>query len=107
MPETPALCITVDGVGTVALPLLPQQAAELAAVAERAPYGRGPDTLVDTEVAFAAFYADCWHEVRPITAGCRLALVYNLVRSSHVTCRCPHCSSSPTSWRTRSASSGC
>lgn len=42
--------ISVDGVGTVALPLLPQQAAELAAVAERAPYGRGPDTLVDTEV---------------------------------------------------------
>lgn len=177
--------ISVDGVGTVALPLLPQQAAELAAVAERAPYGRGPDTLVDTEVrrtwqigaeqvhisgrhwaanlqaivsrcaeglgvegpvsaelykmlvydegsfflghrdteklpgmfatlvvvlpsayaggellirhqgrevclvlssedaaevAFAAFYADCWHEVRPITAGCRLALIYNLVR---------------------------
>lgn len=177
--------ITVDGVGTVALPLLPQQAAELAAVAEQAPYGRGPDTLVDTEVrrtwqigaervhiggrhwaanletivsrcadglgvqgpvsaelykmlvydegsfflghrdtekqpgmfatlvivlpssyaggellirhherevclelscedaaevAFAAFYADCWHEVRPITGGCRLALIYNLVR---------------------------
>lgn len=177
--------ITVDGVGTVALPLLPQQAAQLAAVAEQAPYGRGPDTLVDTEVrrtwqigaehvhiggrhwaanlqaivlrcadglgvqgpvgaelykmlvydegsfflghrdtekqpgmfatlvvvlpsryaggellirhqdrevalelssedaaevAFAAFYADCWHEVRPITGGCRLALIYNLVR---------------------------
>lgn len=177
--------ISVDGVGTVALPLLPQQAAALAAVAEQAPYGRGPDTLVDTEVrrtwqidaehvhiggrhwaanlqaivarcaeglgvqgpvsaelykmlvydegsfflghrdtekqpgmfatlvvvlpsryaggellirhqdcevclelnsedaaevAFAAFYADCWHEVRPVTAGCRLALVFNLVR---------------------------
>jgi hypothetical protein len=27
---------------------------------------------------FAAFYADCVHEVRPITAGCRLALVYSL-----------------------------
>ena len=177
--------ITVDGVGAVALPLLPQQAAELAAVAEQAPYGRGPETLVDTEVrrtwqigaehvhiggrhwaaqlqaivsrcadglgvqgpvgaalykmlvydegsfflghrdtekqpgmfatlvvvppsryaggellirhqdrevclelssedaaevAFVAFYADCWHEVRPITGGCRLALIYNLVR---------------------------
>lgn len=177
--------ITVDGAGSVALPLLSQQAAELAAVAEQAPYGRGPDTLVDTEVrrtwqigaervhiggrhwaanletivsrcadglgvqgpvsaelykmlvydegsfflghrdtekqpgmfatlvivlpsryaggellirhqerevclelssedaaevAFAAFYADCWHEVRPITGGCRLALIYNLVR---------------------------
>ena len=28
--------------------------------------------------AFAAFYADCRHEVRPITAGHRLALVFNL-----------------------------
>lgn len=177
--------ITVDGVGAVSLPLLAQQAVQLAAVAEQAPYGRGPETLVDTEVrrtwqigaehvhiggrhwatdlqaivsrcadgfgvqgpveaqlykmlvydegsfflghrdtektrgmfatlvvvlpsryaggelvirhherevclelsgtdaaelAFAAFYADCWHEVRPITAGCRLALIYNLVR---------------------------
>ena len=33
-----------------------------------------------SEVAFAAFYADCVHEVRPVTAGCRLALVYNLLR---------------------------
>jgi len=32
------------------------------------------------EVAFAAFYADCVHEVRPITSGCRLALIYNLIR---------------------------
>ncbi len=31
-----------------------------------------------SEIGFAAFYADCVHEVRPITAGCRLALVYNL-----------------------------
>ena len=30
------------------------------------------------EVAFAAFYADCVHEVLPVTAGCRLTLVYNL-----------------------------
>lgn len=35
-----------------------------------------------SEVAFAAFYADCVHEVRPITSGCRLALVYNLLRRS-------------------------
>lgn len=25
-----------------------------------------------------AFYADCHHEVKPVTAGCRLALTYNL-----------------------------
>src|SRR5271157_3848593 len=33
-----------------------------------------------SEVAFAAFYADCVHEVLPVTAGCRLTLVYNLLR---------------------------
>ncbi|HMY06101.1 MAG TPA: 2OG-Fe(II) oxygenase, partial [Accumulibacter sp.] len=32
------------------------------------------------ELAFAAFYADCLHEVRPVTSGCRLVLVYNLIR---------------------------
>jgi 2OG-Fe(II) oxygenase superfamily len=32
------------------------------------------------EAAFAAFYADCVHEVLPVTAGCRLTLVYNLAR---------------------------
>jgi hypothetical protein len=177
--------LEVDGVGPVALPLLPVQASELIAAAERAPYGRGDDTVIDTQVrrtwqigpdrvriggkhwsqtleaildrvaeglgvsdpidaefyklliydegsffvnhrdtekaagmfatlvvvlpsvstggelivrhkdreatldlrceepseaAFAAFYADCVHEVRPITSGCRLALVYNLLR---------------------------
>jgi predicted 2-oxoglutarate/Fe(II)-dependent dioxygenase YbiX len=178
--------LEVDGVGAVALPLLPVQAEQLVAVAERAPYGRGEDTLVDTKVrrtwqigadrvriggkhwagtlaailervaeglgvaepivaelykllvydqgsffinhrdtekalgmfatlvvvlpsmstggelvvrhkgrevrldlrcedpseaAFAAFYSDCVHEVLPVTAGCRLTLVYNLMRS--------------------------
>lgn len=177
--------LTVDGVGPVALPLLPMQAAQLVAAAEQAPYGRGADTLIDTQVrrtwqigadrvriegkhwtrtldgivsrvadglgvaepiaaelyklliydqgsffvshrdsekvagmfatlvvvlpsistggelvvrhkgrearldlrcedpseaAFAAFYADCVHEVLPVTSGCRLALVYNLLR---------------------------
>lgn len=177
--------LTVDGVGPIALPVLPIQAQQLIAVAEQAPYGRGPDTLVDTQVrrtwqieearvhlkgvgwtqtltnivtwsaaslgvtgrvaaelyklliydegsffvshrdtekapgmfatlvivlpsiyeggelivrhldreerldlscedpsqvAFAAFYADCMHEVRPITSGCRLTLIYNLLR---------------------------
>ena len=177
--------LTVDGVGPIALPLLEQQAHQLIAIAERAPYGRGEETLVDTDVrrtwqiapqrvriagrhwadglaaiveqvrsglgvtsavaavlykmlvydrgsffvshrdtekapgmfatlvialpsqhaggdllvrhqgqqqrlalqcpdpgdvAFAAFYADCTHEVLPVTAGCRLVLVYNLLR---------------------------
>jgi hypothetical protein len=177
--------LEVDGVGIVALPLLPVQAEQLIAVAERAPYGRGAETVIDTEVrrtwqigadrvriggkhwpgtleailgrvgeglgvsepiaaelykllvydrgsffvshrdtekapgmfatlvvvlpsistggdlvvrhngrearldlrcedpseaAFAAFYADCVHEVLPVTAGCRLTLVYNLLR---------------------------
>jgi hypothetical protein len=33
-----------------------------------------------SQVAFAAFYADCVHEVLPITSGYRLTLVYNLRR---------------------------
>ena len=183
--EIPAPRLEVDGVGVVALPLLPTQAEQLVAVAERSPYGRGADTLVDTavrrtwqigadrvwiggkhwaraleailarvteglglnepiaaelyklliydqgsffvshrdtekapgmfatlvvvlpsvstggelvvqhkgrevsldlhcdepsEAVFAAFYADCLHEVLPVTSGCRLTLVYNLLR---------------------------
>ncbi|HYN79736.1 MAG TPA: 2OG-Fe(II) oxygenase, partial [Lamprocystis sp. (in: g-proteobacteria)] len=35
-----------------------------------------------SEAAFAAFYADCLHEVLPITSGHRLALIYNLVRTA-------------------------
>jgi hypothetical protein len=39
---------------------------------------RGPDdNPFDTH--FAAFYADCEHEVRPLRKGYRLCLVYNLV----------------------------
>ena len=183
--ELLAPLLEVDGVGLVALPLLPIQAEQLVAVAQRAPYGRGEETLVDTavrrtwqigadrvrilgkhwartletilarvadglgvsepvaaelykllvydkgsffvshrdtekapgmfatlvivlpsisaggdlvvrhkgrearldlscpdpsEAAFAAFYADCVHEVLPVTEGSRLTLVYNLVR---------------------------
>ena len=33
-----------------------------------------------SELAFAAFYADCEHEVRPIVEGNRVCLVYNLVQ---------------------------
>jgi len=35
-----------------------------------------PDSRFHTQ--FAAFYADCEHEVRPVTSGHRLTLVYNL-----------------------------
>lgn len=177
--------IEVDGAGPIALPLLPAQAAQLIGVAERAPYGRGGETLVDmavrrtwqigadrvriagkhwtamldsvveraaaglgagagviaelykllvydegsffvthrdteksagmfatlivalpslhtggelevrhrgrearldlrcadfSELAWVAFYADCVHEVLPVTSGCRVVLVYNLRR---------------------------
>ena len=33
-----------------------------------------------SELAFAAFYADCEHEVRPIVEGNRVCLIYNLVQ---------------------------
>ncbi|SIT44942.1 conserved hypothetical protein [Paraburkholderia ribeironis] len=177
--------LEVEGVGRIALPLLPVQAGQLVAVAARAPYGRGEETRVDTnvrrtwqiaaddvhlsgrswaetldgiiaqvaigldvtgtvsaelykllvydtgsffvehrdtekipgmfatlvvvlpsacdggelvvrhrgrevcldlscsdsaQVSFAAFYADCVHEVRPVTSGFRLTLVFNLTR---------------------------
>ena len=34
-----------------------------------------------SEISFAAFYADCVHEVLPITMGYRLTLIYNLFRT--------------------------
>ena len=46
---------------------------------------RERETVVDlrteepSELAFAAFYADCVHETRPVTAGYRIVLVYHLV----------------------------
>ncbi len=177
--------LQVEGVGPVALPLLPVQAAQLSGVAEPTPYGRGEATVLDpavrrswqigaeqvrlggkgwaatlegilarvadglgveapitaslnkllpyeaggfflghrdteklhgmfgtlvivlpslfaggelvtrhqerrvqldlhrddpAELGFAAFYADCMHEVLPLTEGSRLTLVYNLMR---------------------------
>jgi hypothetical protein len=43
----------------------------------------GPESRFQTQ--FAAFYADCEHEVRLVSSGFRLALVYNLVlaKSKH------------------------
>ncbi|MEY3289044.1 MAG: hypothetical protein RLZZ419_1286 [Pseudomonadota bacterium] len=178
--------LEVTGVGRIALPLLSTQAEQLVAMAEQAPYGRGQETLVDTdvrrtwqidagqvtikgkhwsenlttivsrcaaglgvsgevqaelykllvydagsffvshrdsekapgmfatlvivlpseyqggelvvrhqqqavtldlhrddaaEIGYAAFYADCVHEILPVTQGCRLTLIYNLIRT--------------------------
>lgn len=33
----------------------------------------------DYKISYAAFYADCDHEIKPVTAGYRVCLVYNLV----------------------------
>ena len=38
--------------------------------------------LENSEIGFVAFYADCEHEVRPVTAGHRICLVYNLIQSA-------------------------
>jgi predicted 2-oxoglutarate/Fe(II)-dependent dioxygenase YbiX len=183
--ELPLPRIEVDGVGTIALPVLPAQAKALIEAASRASYGRGAETIYDpnvrrtwqigadrvriggkhwaetlaaivaraaeglgvgepvsaelyklliydegsffaghrdtekapgmlatlvlalpsrseggalvvrhkdrearldlasddpSEIAFAAFYADCVHEVLPVTKGYRVALVFNLLR---------------------------
>lgn len=42
--------IEIDDVGALAFPLLPYQAQQLVSISEAAPYGRGPDTLVDPTV---------------------------------------------------------
>ena len=34
----------------------------------------------DYKISYAAFYADCDHEIEPITSGYRVCLVYNLVQ---------------------------
>ena len=43
-------CLEVNQVGRISLPLLPVQAEQLVEVADRAPYGKGYETLVDTDV---------------------------------------------------------
>ncbi len=35
-----------------------------------------------SQIQFAAFYADCEHEVRPVRSGYRVCLVYNLVQKT-------------------------
>ena len=42
--------LEVEGVGLLSFPVPDMQVRALIAVAERAPYGKGPDTLVDTSV---------------------------------------------------------
>lgn len=34
------------------------------------------------QLGYAAFYADCEHEIKPVTSGYRISLVYNLVQQS-------------------------
>ena len=46
--------LQVDGVGTIAFPVQEAQVRSLVLAAERAPYGRGPETVLDTSVR------DCW-----------------------------------------------
>ena len=46
--------VEVDGAGLLSFPVPEAQVRALIEVAERAPYGRGPDTLVDTSIR------DCW-----------------------------------------------
>ena len=46
--------VEVDGAGLLSFPVLEAQIGALIGAAERAPYGRGPDTLLDTSVR------DCW-----------------------------------------------
>ncbi len=46
----PMPMVQVDGVGTLSFPLPPAQIAALIDAAERAPYGRGEQTVVDTSV---------------------------------------------------------
>ncbi len=40
------------------------------------------DATDPSEISFAAFYADCEHEVLPVQEGSRVCLVYNLIQES-------------------------
>jgi hypothetical protein len=50
MEEMPMPRIEVEGVGTLSFPVPDAQIAALVRRAERAPYGRGKETIVDTSV---------------------------------------------------------
>ena len=52
--EKPPPRMTVSPVGMIAFPILDSQVRALIEAADRAPYGRGPETIVDTSVR------DCW-----------------------------------------------
>jgi hypothetical protein len=39
------------------------------------------DTTSQYNIPYTAFYADCEHEIKPITSGYRVCLVYNLVQT--------------------------
>ncbi|MFN0203750.1 MAG: 2OG-Fe(II) oxygenase [Bacteroidia bacterium] len=52
---------------------------------------KGEERVIDSaeltkegDFAYAAFYADCDHEVRPLLSGYRICLVYNLLQSNLV-----------------------
>jgi hypothetical protein len=42
--------MSIQGVGLVAFPLLPSQTASIKSVAEQAPYGKGSETIVNTQI---------------------------------------------------------
>ena len=48
--ESPLPRLEIDGIGTISFPVPQQQAKALVKLCERAPYGRGRETLVDTRV---------------------------------------------------------
>lgn len=41
-----------------------------------------PDAGDPSELSYAAFYADCEHEVMPVEEGSRVCLIYNLIQKS-------------------------
>ena len=48
--EVPLPKLEVDGVGVISFPVPETQIRQLIAQAERAPYGRGEETILDTSV---------------------------------------------------------
>src|SRR6187431_68272 len=83
----------------IATPKAPGMFATLVIVLPSVPVSTGGELIVrhkgrevrldlrpeePSEVRFAAFYADCVHELTPVTQGHRLTLVYNLTRPGPV-----------------------